>query len=71
MTPKKKMVVANVAIQISKEDPQLCEDTVDKACRFLNDVDEICVLFDKPLKVTKDGEQFFLRCKPCLTAEPG
>jgi hypothetical protein len=67
------MVVANVAIQICKEDTTLCGNN-DKVCRFLDDTEGTCVLFSKGLKVTKpddNGDMFFRRCKPCMEAEPG
>lgn len=74
MKVQKKMIMANVAIQICKEDKALCGDTTDKSCRFLDDKEEVCILFAKPLKVTKPdlaGETSYKRCKPCVEGEPG
>lgn len=78
MKLQKKMVTVNLAIHIDKDCEKQCGEAADKKCRFLLTDDEHCVLFDKPLKVAKStGEkepealQPFLRCKPCLQAEPG
>jgi hypothetical protein len=58
----KKMVLANVAIDIFKEDTKLCGDT----CRFI-DPEPRCILFGNILRI-KGGD--LLRCKKCVDLEP-
>lgn len=76
MKLQRKMVTVNLAIHINKDDPKQCGNITETPagglkCRFLLEEDGHCVLFDKPLKVDKKDEQLnYLRCRPCLLAEP-
>ena len=70
MKPVRKMVVANLAIMIDKDDPKQCGYGTKKICRFIDAFEGVCILFAKPLKAAKTEDPFFLRCKPCLEAEP-
>lgn len=69
MKPVRKMVMANVAIMINKDEPKQCGNTAGKMCRFLVEETGDCRLFAKKLKVDKKAQQF-LRCNPCIEAEP-
>lgn len=68
----RKMVIANVAILIDKENPERCGNQPEgDMCRFLNDFDDTCVLYAKSLKIDRKVEGTpFMRCKQCLAAEP-
>jgi hypothetical protein len=59
----KKRFVAIVAIHISKNDPTQCGYG---ACRFLDELEQECILFAKRLRTDSVGN--FKRCKPCCAA---